>query len=199
LRDLVLEYLGTAQLESLGPEFELLSERVFAHRMANKGLVPKEIFSSCLGLGGQTQVYEAVVRVLGDKGETIGFALKKRSASDSGWPGLYHNAGTVIGMLDSTHAVMQRLTAEIFQSGMEKPLDLLGKCITNQFVGRESVCWADIHETRIYEACLWKLRGDWKLFTFDELQVGNPDIIDFELAIILWANNPDREPVGDLR
>ncbi len=197
--DLILKYLREAPLESLGPEFEILAKRVFAHRMANKGLIPQEIFSSCMGLGGLTLVYEAVVRVIGNHGETIGFAMKKRSPNDSGWPGMYHNAGTVVRMLDSTNGAMNRLTSEIFQDGMEKPMQFIGKCITNQFEGRESVCWADIYETRVQQACLWKLSGDWRVFNLDELKVGNPTIIDFELSIVLWANSSNREPVGDLR
>jgi hypothetical protein len=106
--------LNKLPLKKLGPVFAALSERVVKHREENKGLIPIEILKSSCEIGGYTASFELIMH------GPSGFWVKKRSAQEQGWPGLFQLPCTLVRRHESEVQVLDRLVQGIFGKNMEK-------------------------------------------------------------------------------
>lgn len=190
-------YLRETPLDQLGEAFDILAERVYAHRGANRGFVPREIFAFCVCLGGVYPCVEVVIEVVDARtGDRIGYALKKRTGgSEEGWEGQFQIVGTACRMTDDQFSIRMRLASEIF--GDEAPpleqgrLTLLGNEIHDE-PERWAACW-----TAVYLLKIDSLKGfvdEWQIFT-------DPDdlsIIDHHRNTLKWAMDPQRPALARL-
>ena len=180
-----LEYLRKEPLSELGDVFEILAERVDQERGKNNSLVPSNIFTHCLAIGGVSSVVEILIGVY--KGNNFGsYALKKREPNETGWQELYQIPGTVARLNDSTSDLFKRLNDEIW--GKENPPSYM---CSPQYFGAEMhkellrsvVRTSRLYVAKIDEDKLRYLDGDWKIF-----QNGKSDeIIDHHKDLINWA------------
>jgi len=187
------ELLETTPLEELGPELDILAERCYQARVANKGRVPREIFESCVGIGGNYPCAQIIVEVIDDTGVHIGYALRQRDAGESGseWSGLYHNVCSAIRMGETEQDVLARNFADI--TGVVPAVNDLEYVGTNlqSEPERRADAVTTIWMIPMREADISTLNGTWKVFGDDEL--GDPSIIDHMQAILRWANDPNRD------
>ncbi len=186
----VSERLAEEKLGNLQGVFSLLAKKVLDHRKDNHGLVPLQVFTSCLTIGGCYTCFEVLHRVKGEDNQSLGYALKKRDPSDQGWSGQWHIVGTVQRMTDDQGDVFRRLTTESFgevSGDLLNPSDLefLGIEIHFEPV-RNATALTLIFRNKVRDGSL--LKGNWKVFTdFDD-----PEIVDHHRRTLKWAEDPHR-------
>lgn len=187
------------ELEELAPLFNVLSRRVFEHRLANSGFVPLPIYPAMVGFGGVYVSVEVILRLVDEDGEFRGFLLKMREEDDQGWKELWHIPGVAARMTDGTIEPFERLAGEIFgqdDASLMRCAKPIGVEIHAEFDERPASCWTLVYVLDIGE--MEELQGGtWRLFSFDQL--GESGIVDHHRNTLRWASNPNRPFFVDLR
>ncbi len=199
-KEKVLEFIGGAPLKELREVFLRLVERVYAHRKANKGYVPVEIFEPCLGMGGVTVSVQIVNEVIGADGKRIGFALKKREANESGdaWKDLYHSTCCTMRMTDAPEDALGRDTKETFGAIPSEKPEFLGVTIHDE-PERWSACVTIMHRRKVRAEDMRQFVGEWKIFTEADVRAHDPQIIDHNWYLLEWVLDERRPPFSDVR
>ncbi len=189
----LLKFVETTELKDLAEVFAILAKRTYEHRKNNNGFVPREIFASCIGLGGGYLCAEIVVEVEGK-----GYALKKRNNSnEESWENQYQIPGCAVRITDNQEKVFARLSDEIFGKeiiDLENQISYLG-CEIHDEPERLATCWTLMYKLTIQEKNLNQLSGEWKIFQ----NTDNARIIDHHRNTLKWASNPNRPLFADLR
>lgn len=186
-------------LEELGPVLAAFAERLYRHRLANKGFVPREIFQPLIAMDGETSSVQIVNEVVGATGEHIGFALKLREADEVGYQGLYHNTCCSLRMFDSPATALGRDTMEAF--GCIPPddqVEFLGVTIHHE----EQRHGADVtmmHLRKITEEQLATFVGTWKVFTDAEIRAHPKNVVASNWWQLEWVMDPNRPKFADIR
>ena len=185
------EYLRTTPLAQLQEAFAILADRCYRERVRNRGRVPKEIFESCIGIGGNYPCAQIIVEVVDASRKRIGYALRRRDSTESGveWQGQYHNVCTAVRMGETADDVFARDFSDIF--GETPPLEHLedvGASLPSE-PERRADAVTTIWKIQILENEIPNLVGTWKLFT----NWHHPSVIDHMQAILDWASNPSRK------
>ncbi|MBI4032691.1 hypothetical protein HY374_03230 [Candidatus Berkelbacteria bacterium] len=195
----VLTWIKDVPLAALGALFRLLVERVYAHRQANKGYVPREIFEPCLGLAGVTVSVQIVNELVDVRGRRIGFALKQREPDEAGWAGLYHSTCGTARLPDDHKAALMRNTEETFgKVPADDKVEFLGVTIHDE-PERWSACYTIMHRRKVRLDDLKRFVGTWLVFRDDEIRARNPEIVDHNCFLLDWVMDENREPFADVR
>lgn len=188
-RSIVAWFLRNTPLKDLGPEMEILAERCYRNRLANKGYVPLEIFEACIGIGGNYPCAQIIVEVVKD-GQHAGYALRQRDSGEIGteWAGMYHNVCTAVRMGETAEQVLARDFSDI--TGIAPAVNDLEYVGTNLQSEPERLADAvtTIWKIKVKESDVSHFKGAWKVFT----DLNDPTIIDHMQAILKWAFDPDR-------
>jgi hypothetical protein len=192
-RSKVVDFLKKAPLEELAPICEVLAERFNAHRMETGGVVPLSLYPFVVGIGGIYVCYEVVIKT------PAGYALKMRDAGngEQGWHGQYHIPGVAWRPQgDTFEKVMGRLSREIYGddavSFSLNDLEFAGVVVHYQ---PERL--TDCKTMMFLLPCDKVPKGDWKIFSGDELK--NETIVNHHRNTLAWISDKNRPVVADLR
>lgn len=195
------QLIAETPLNELGEVFRVLVERLYAHRKANNGFTPREIFEQCVGMSGMSVSVQIVNEVVAPSGEHIGYALKQRDATEIGdeWAGLYHSTCTTARMPDTPTMMLGRDTKETFgvtRQGEE--LEFLGVTIHDE-PERWSSCLTVMHRRRVTADQVAQFTGTWKIFSDDDIRYHHKEIIDHNWYLLEWVLDENRPLFADVR
>ncbi|MDO8594548.1 MAG: hypothetical protein Q7R93_03465 [bacterium] len=195
----LLKWVQAAELKALGPLFHMLAQKVFMHRKANGGLVPPEIFPSCVGIGGVYPCVEVAIRVLGHGNNTVGYVLKKRGNAEQGWNGLYGIPGVSGLTIDSPSKMFSRLGTKIWgeKTDLFRRLAFVGVEMHDEPERDGVTCWTMMYCMNIALSEQKELSGQWKLFL--GVHLDDPSIVPHHRKTLAWIDNPDRPLLANLR
>ncbi len=195
-QELLLQYVKNVDLVELAPAIEVLAERVYEWRKDHNGFVPLAIFESLLSLGGVAVSVQIVNEVVDDGGKHIGFALKKRDATEAGWANLYNNTCCTARMTDHARDGLARDTKETFGATRDdESLELLGVVINHE-KERHSTCYTLMHRRYVTLGEVKKFVGEWDIFTREEIMAHDPQIVNYNWDQLAYAMDPNRAKVA---
>ena len=194
----VAEYFRKTPLSGLGKSTSALANVVYAHRLANKGLVPFETFESVMGIGGITVSAQIVHEVLDPEGNPMGFALRLREEDEVGdaYRGKYHNTCCSLRWSDTMTSALERDDADAFDGAHGAPLTYLGVTYHHE-APRRSMDLTFMYRRRISFSDIKEMHGNWKFFSFERLMsmVGKSavelPIVESNHHQLLWAMTED--------
>ena len=196
----VAAFIKTAPIETLRPAAEALAWRLLIHRQTHDGWTPRELFLPCLTIGGLFGSFEFVIEVTDAAGNSIGYALRKRSGSDIDYTGPFHIMGVWAKMNEGPRALRKRASEELGglrNREIETLLShstFLGIALRYE-EGRQARCWAITEILCIDELAFKCLEGEWEIFRppFDD-----PRIIKYHRQHLRWATQTTPPPIADL-
>ncbi len=196
--DIVAEYFRRTPLGQVAVPLKALKEAEYAHRLANRGFAPKEVFE--LLLGPVTVSVQIVHEVRDASGERLGFALRLREASEAGdaYQGLYHNTCCSFRWLDNLTTATNRDDSDAFAGMHTTPLEELGVTLHHE-TPRQNMDMTFMHRRVISMSDIGKMNGTWKFFSDEEIRAHHPDIIASNWDQLEWVMDEERPKFGVLK
>jgi hypothetical protein len=199
--DDLVRWLEETPLAKLAFVFKILVQRVYSHRLANKGFVPPEIFESCIGMSGVAASVQIVNEVVDAGGDHLGYALKLREEGEVGdaYKGTYHNTCCSVRLFDTPATALGRDTKEAF--GRELPdeeLEFLGVTIHDE-PARFGADMTVMHRRKVTLEQMQGFVGTWRMFTNAEVLARDPLIVASNCDQLSWVMDPKRPPFADVR
>jgi hypothetical protein len=198
--------ISMMSFKDMGAFLTVLADKVYKHRLGNRGYVPIEVFEQLLG---PVTVSVQIVHLVLDEGRhDVGFALRLRDESEAGdmYQGKYHNTCTSLRWGDTVKTALARNDDDVFDDEFneERPLKELGMTYHHERP-RRNMDLTFMHQRRLWGDDMKKLKGTWKVFTFAELRamVGkSPEelpIVESNLHQLLWVMDGSRSRFGVLK
>lgn len=196
-KDELLEMFKSLSLVERADFLKNTAEKVHLWRQENNGYVPREIFASCVGIGGVYPCVEMVIEIATEKGDWGGYALKKRGGNEQDWEGQYQIVGVAGLSTDSPADIFKRIEEEIHGPGgypVERVPIFVGVEIHNE-PERYATCWTLTYKLRVSRHEIKRFSGDWKIFT----DVDSLEIVDHHRKTLRWVMSASPNEFVDLR
>lgn len=194
----VAEYFRKTPLKGLHESTTALADVVYAHRLENRGFVPREVFESVMGVGGITVSVQIIHEVLDADGTPVGFALRLRDEGEVGeaYKGKYHNTCCSLRWTDTITSALERNDTDAFDETHGALLQYLGVTYHHE-APRRNMDLTFMYRRRISVEDITRMNGEWRFFSFESLlcmlgkSAGELPIVESNLHQLLWAMAPD--------
>ncbi len=201
----VIDYIAATPLAEMGDVLTALADKVYTHRLDNRGYVPIQVFEQLLGpVTVSVQIVHSVFEH--GKGE-VGYAMRLREGDEAGlaYQGKYHNTCTSLRWGDTLKSAILRNDKDAFDN-LEEGKGLVGLGVTyHHEAPRRNMDLTFMFLRHVWSDDLPKLHGTWKVFTLQELKemIGKPSeelpIVESNLHQLLWVMDSNRRPFGVLK
>lgn len=193
----ILNWIEKTQLEDMGTVLTALADKVYAHRLENKGFVPFAVFEQLLG--PVTVSVQIVHEVVDTSGARLGFALRKREENEAGeaYENQSHSTCTSFRWIDDIESALDRDDSDAFAGASNHPIEYLGMTYHHE-APRRNMDMTFMHRRSIRLGDVDSMDGNWMVFSDNNIISGDDRIIESNLHQLRWVMDANRKQFGVL-